>query len=74
MLKLIALIQTSSHITYNIQSTNFLVTLFTGENLVSKPPLQVQAAGKGEGNGGTESQQSGELSAHTPTRGHVVDS
>lgn len=42
--------------------------LFTGENLVSKSPLQVQASGEGEGNGGTESQQSGELAARTLSR------
>lgn len=50
------------------------LSLFTGENLVSKSPLQVQASGEGEGNGGTESQQSGELAARTLPWRHVVNS
>lgn len=39
-------------ISCNVQSIDLLIFLFIpGENLVSKPSLQVQATGEGKGNG-----------------------
>jgi hypothetical protein len=39
--------------------THFIICLIPGENMVSKSSIQVQTTGQGEGDGGTESTQSG---------------